>query len=93
MKQADRARKLIDIGSTTALSAMVEIVESKRERGNAPGVLARQARAMMERLEIPEDRDVAIEAFCDELQSFFESVPGIPSPRYAPEPARRRRAA
>ena len=74
-----RAEKLIDIGSTTALSAMVEIVSN----GSAAGVLARQVKAMLARL-LREDQDYAIEGFCDELQSFIESVPGarraIPAP-------------
>ena len=72
-----RARKLIDIGSTTALSAMVEIVTN----GSAAGILARQVRAMLARLEQPEDQDYAIEGFCDELQTFIESVPGARSAR------------
>lgn len=81
MKRGDRAQKLIDIGSTTAISAMVEIIAEREGRANATGILARQARAMIERLEVPEDREAAIEGFCDELQTFFESVPGIPSLR------------
>lgn len=68
----DRERKLADIGSTTALSAMVEIVETG---AGANGVLARQARAMLARLKSP-DHGPAIEGFCDELQTFIESVPG-----------------
>jgi hypothetical protein len=65
-----RAEKLIDIGSTTALSALVEIVST-----STAGVLTRQAQAMLDRLP-PEDQDYAIAGFCDELQSFVESVPG-----------------
>lgn len=67
-----RAEKLIDIGSTTALSAMVEIVSNDQPNG----ILIRQARAMLDRLERPEDQIYALEGFCDELQSFIESVPG-----------------
>jgi hypothetical protein len=71
-----RARRLFDIGSTTALSAMVEIVETaKQARGNASGLLARQAKAMLARLQRP-DQEKAIEGFCDELQAWIESVPG-----------------
>lgn len=69
-----RAQKLIDIGSTTALTALVEIVES-----NTSGVLARQARAMLARLS-KSDHIAALEGFCDELQSFVESVPGMKHP-------------
>ena len=68
----ERQQKLIDIGSTTALSAMVEIVETQAP---AAGILARQARAMLARLSSP-DHGPAIEGFCDELQTFIESVPG-----------------
>jgi len=85
----DRAEKLIDIGSTTALSAMVEIVSN----GSAAGILARQVRAMLARLTAPEDQDFAIEGFCDELQSFIESVPGARRTLPAPERARRGRPA
>lgn len=69
-----RAEKLIDIGSTTALSAMVEIVSNDRTEG----ILIRQARAMLERLEAPlsDEQVYTLEGFCDELQSFIESVPG-----------------
>jgi hypothetical protein len=75
---SDRARRLIDIGSTTALSAMVEIVERSEARkagGDAGGILARQATAMLARLDA-DDQSKAIEGFCDELQAWIESVPG-----------------
>lgn len=75
----DRDRRLVDVGSTTALSAMVEILESRRSGGSAKGVLTRQAKAMLARLD-PGDRDKLIEGFCDELQSFLESVPGMRGP-------------
>jgi hypothetical protein len=81
-RDRDRAEKLIDIGSTTALSAMVEIVSNDQPAG----ILIRQARAMLERLEAPlsDEQVYTLEGFCDELQSFIESVPGarraIPSP-------------
>lgn len=88
-RDKDRAEKLIDIGSTTALSAMVEIVSN----GSAAGILARQVKAMLARLELSEDQEYAIEGFCDELQSFIESVPGARSVSVAPERSRRRRAA
>jgi hypothetical protein len=89
-REKDRAEKLIDIGSTTALSAMVEIVSN----GSAAGILARQVRAMLARLAAPEDQGYAIEGFCDELQSFIESVPGARRATFpAPERSRRRRAA
>lgn len=68
--------KLIDIGSTTALSALVEIVT-----GKADGILARQARAMLDRLPRPEDQETALEGFHDEIQGLFESCPGIPTSR------------
>jgi hypothetical protein len=70
--EKDRAEKLIDIGSTTALSAMVEIVSNDQPAG----ILVRQAQAMLDRLERPEDQVYVLEGFHDELQSFIESVPG-----------------
>lgn len=89
-RDRDRAEKLIDIGSTTALSAMVEIVSNDRPAG----ILARQVRAMLDRLELPEDQDYAIEGFCDELQSFIESVPGARRAALpTPERSRRGRTA
>lgn len=79
-----RAEKLIDIGSTTALSAMVEIVSNDQPAG----ILIRQARAMLERLAAPlsDEQVYSLEGFCDELQSFIESVPGA---RRATQPAQR----
>lgn len=74
----DRDRKLIDIGSTTALSALVEIVAGSAERpkGSPVGaILSRQAKAMLARLTRTADQQTALEGFCDELQSWIESVP------------------
>lgn len=91
-RDRDRAERLIDVGSTTALSAMVEIVSN----GQPAGILARQASAMLARLglELPEGPACAFAGFLDELQSFIESVPGARSQSLAPErSARRRRAA
>lgn len=84
----DRVRALVDIGTTTALSAMADIVSAKRAGAIAGGMLARQARTMLDQLEAV-DHGVAIEAFLDELQGLVEAVPGIRIPR----PDRRRRAA
>lgn len=78
--KSNRTTQLKDIGSTTALSAMVEIFEGARGDATAAGILARQARAMLSRLPQPEDQGAALEAFCDELQTFVESVPGMRSP-------------
>lgn len=89
-RNKDRPEKLIDIGSTTALSAMVEIVSSEQPGG----ILVRQARAMLDRLPSAEDRDYAIEGFLDELQTFIESVPGARRASLpAPERTRRIRPA
>lgn len=90
----DRAEKLIDIGSTTALSAMVEIVSNDQPNG----ILIRQARAMLERLKAPlsDEQVYTLEGFCDELQSFIESVPGARCatlPQQQRTTARRGRAA
>lgn len=71
-RQKDRAERLQDIGSTSALAGMVEIVTN----GSAAGILARQLIAILDRRQSPEDRDYLITGFCDELESFVESVPG-----------------
>jgi hypothetical protein len=76
MKRDRLTEKLIDIGTTTALSAMVEIVEAKRAGGAPGGILARQAAAMVGRIPVKADYYRAMEAFLDELQLFIESVPG-----------------
>lgn len=67
----DHRERLIDIGSTTALNAMVEIVSNRSDSGE----LARQAQQMLSRLS-PAQTVAALEGFCDELQTFIESVPG-----------------
>lgn len=72
MKTADKEQRLIDIGSTTALSALVEIVSGERRDA---GILGRQAAALLERFQGREGR-YALQGFCDELQSLIESVPG-----------------
>lgn len=84
----ERHERLIDIGSTTALSAMVEIVGNRTDGGT----LARQAQAMLSRLD-PEDAAPALEGFCDELQTFLESVPGAVRSRRSEAPKARRRPA
>lgn len=91
-RSRDRAEKLIDIGSTTALSAMVEIVSNEQPAG----ILVRQAQAMLERLKAPlsDEQRYSLEGFCDELQSFIESVPGARRATLpAPERSRRGRTA
>lgn len=91
-RDRDRAEKLIDIGSTTALSAMVEIVSNDKTEG----ILIRQARAMLERLAAPlsDEQIFTLEGFCDELQSFIESVPGARRATLpTPERSRRGRTA
>lgn len=76
----ERARVLVDIGSTTAIAAMAEIVEARRAGGIVGGMLARQAAGMLDRLHDAADCRIAIEAFCDELQGLVEAVPGIRVP-------------
>lgn len=76
MKSADKEQRLIDIGSTTALSALVEIVSGERRDA---GILGRQAQALLERFRGSEGR-YALQGFCDELQSLIESVPGARLP-------------
>lgn len=86
MRSADRAQRLIDIGSTTAISALVEIVSGERRDA---GILGRQAQALLERYRGEEGRH-ALQGFCDELQSLIESVPGarVPAKRSG-KPSRR----
>lgn len=69
MRSQDREQRLIDIGSTTALSALVEIVSGERRDA---GILGRQATALLERYRGAEGRH-ALQGFCDELQSLIES--------------------
>lgn len=71
----NREQQLIDIGTTTALAALTEILESRPDAG----VLARQALAMLGRLKSG-DRDAALIGFCDELEGVFSSVPGMRTP-------------
>lgn len=71
-----RNRELADLGSTTALNAMVEIVSGSR-RGTNPAILAREVRQL---LKLGEGRSLAaIEGFCAELQEFIEVAPRDPS--------------
>ena len=84
-RQKERAERLQDIGSTSALAGLVEIVTN----GSAAGILARQLIAILDRR--PEDRDFLIEGFCSELEAFVESVPGAQS-AIAPSRATARRS-
>ena len=76
--KASRGRRLADIGSTTALVAMTEINAAKG--GHAPGILARQVRAMYERIASPAERAIAIESFVAEIEEYF-LAPGVPMRR------------
>lgn len=75
MKRDDRKDKLIDLGSTTALSALVEIRERRDD-----GALHRQAMGMFcELSDVPLNPDfgLALRGFLDEIQGVFEALPGI----------------
>lgn len=76
----DKREKLIDIGSTTALVAMEEIISIKEGRPSA-GIIARQARALV-KIVGPAGLEPALDAFCDELQAHFQA-PGVPVGRRA----------
>lgn len=87
-RDRDRAEKLIDIGSTTAISSLVEIVSN----GSAAGVMVRQFNAMLDRIRDREEQGFLIEGFLGEVETFVESVPGARLAR-KDEPERKRRAA
>ena len=89
-RDSERIQRLADIGSTTALVAMTEINATKE--GRAPGILARQVRAMYERIEAPEERAIAIESFCAEIEEYF-LAPGVHVRNVKQERQRRGRTA
>lgn len=85
---------MVEIVEGKQARALIEITEGRKARPAPTGILARQIRAMLSRFDVAQERDSVMEGFCDELQSFLESVPGLRSPVARPsDPPRRRRAA
>jgi hypothetical protein len=72
----EHKKNLADLGSTTALSAVADIVAGTRPGSGqrSAGILAREVLAMFESLDHAE-RAVAIVGLCDELEHFIEVVP------------------